>query len=167
MDPTKWGAPYPLVVAALFVIVMARANGTYWLGRAAAAGTERTRMRRMLHAPGYLRAVRWIDRWGAPAVSVSFLTVGFQTLINLAAGVTRMSLRHYLPAVVVGGVMWAFVYATIGFVGVTAVASLYSTSPILAITLTVLAVLLLAWWIVAQVRAAHAATPKETATSVN
>jgi membrane protein DedA with SNARE-associated domain len=48
---------------------------------------------------------------------VSFLTVGFQTLINLAAGVTRMSLRHYLPAVVVGSVMWAFVYATIGFVG--------------------------------------------------
>jgi membrane protein DedA with SNARE-associated domain len=164
VDPTKWGAPYPLVVAALFVIVMARANGTYWLGRVAAAGTERTRMRRMLHAPGYLRAVRWIDRWGAPAISVSFLTVGFQTLINLAAGVTRMSLRHYLPAVVVGSVMWAFVYATIGFVGVSAIASLYARSPILAITLSVFAALLLAWWVVAQVRAAHAVAPADVPT---
>jgi len=164
VDPTTWGAPYPLVVAALFVIVMARANGTYWLGRIAAAGTERTRMRRMLHAPGYLRAVRWIDRWGAPAISVSFLTVGFQTLINLAAGVTRMSLRHYLPAVVVGSAMWAFVYATIGFVGVSAIATLYARSPILAITLSVFAALLLTWWVVAQVRAAHAAAPADVPT---
>ncbi len=161
MDPTTWGAPYPLVVAALFVIVMARANGTYWLGRAAAAGSERTRMRTLLHAPGYRRAVRWIDRWGAPAVSVSFLTVGFQTLINLAAGVTRMSLRHYLPAVVVGSVMWAFVYATIGFVGVSAVAVLWASSPALAVGLAVIASGLLAWWIIAQVRAAHAAAPED------
>jgi membrane protein DedA with SNARE-associated domain len=161
VDPTKWGAPYPLVVAALFVIVMARANGTYWLGRLAAAGTERTRLRKLLHAPGYVRAVRWIDRWGAPAVSVSFLTVGFQTLINLAAGVTRMTMRHYLPAVVVGSVMWAFVYATIGFVGVSAVVALYATSPPLAIGLAVFAAVLLAWWIVSQVRAAHAAAPED------
>jgi membrane protein DedA with SNARE-associated domain len=77
-----------------------------------------------------------------------------------------MTLRHYLPAVVVGSVMWAFVYATIGFVGVTAVASLYARSPILAVTLAVFSALLLAWWIVAQVRAAHAAAPKETAASV-
>jgi membrane protein DedA with SNARE-associated domain len=118
-------------------------------------------MRRLLHAPGYLRAVGWIDRWGAPAVSVSFLTVGFQTLINLAAGVTRMSLRHYLPAVVVGSVMWALVYATIGFVGFTAVAALYARSPLLAISLAVVAALLLAWWIIAQVRAAHAAAPQD------
>jgi hypothetical protein len=34
-------------------------------------------------------------------------------------------------------------------------------------TLVVFAALLLAWWIVAQVRAAHAATPKETATSAS
>ena len=118
-------------------------------------------MRRLLHAPGYLRAVRWIDRWGAPAVSVSFLTVGFQTLMNLAAGVSRMTMRHYLPAVFVGSVMWAFVYATIGFVGVSAVMAMYATSPLLAIGLAVSATLLLAWWVVAQVRAAHAATPED------
>lgn len=161
MDPTTWGLPFPLLVGALFVIVMARANGTYWLGRAAAAGTERTRMRRLLHAPGYLRAVRWIDRWGAPAVSASFLTVGFQTLMNLAAGLMRMSLRHYLPAVVVGSVIWAFIYGTLGFVGFTAVAALYERSPVLGIVMAVLAAGLLAWWVVSQVRAAHAAAPEE------
>jgi membrane protein DedA with SNARE-associated domain len=72
-----------------------------------------------------------------------------------------MSLRHYLPAVVVGSVMWAFVYATIGFVGVSAVTALYGRSPILAIGLAVFATGLLAWWVVAQVRAAHAAGPED------
>lgn len=161
MDPTTWGLPFPLLVGALFIIVMARANGTYWLGRAAAAGTERTRLRRLLLAPGYQRAVRWIDRWGAPAVSVSFLTIGFQTLMNLAAGVMRMSLRHYLPAVIVGSVIWAFVYGTIGFVGFTAVTAVYQRSPALGISLTLAVAGLLAWWIVAQVRAAHGTAPED------
>ena len=87
--------------------------------------------------------------------------MGFQTLINLASGVTRMSLRHYLPAVVVGSVIWALVDATIGFVGFTAVTALYARSPLLAIGITAAAALLLAWWIVAQVRAAHAAAPQD------
>lgn len=34
-------------------------------------------------------------------VALSFLTVGFQTLVNLAAGAARMPLRRYLPAMVV------------------------------------------------------------------
>jgi membrane protein DedA with SNARE-associated domain len=89
------------------------------------------------------------------------MTVGFQTLMNLAAGVMRMSLRHYLPAVVVGSVIWAFIYGTIGFVGFTAVAALYEKSPLLAISLSVVAAGLLAWWIVSQVRAAHAAAPED------
>jgi uncharacterized membrane-anchored protein len=57
--------------------------------------------------------------------------------------------------------MWAFVYATIGFVGVSAVVALYATSPPLAIGLAVFAAVLLAWWIVSQVRAAHAAAPED------
>jgi len=37
-------------------------------------------------------------------------------------------------------------------------------SPILAITLAVFGALLLAWWIVAQVRAAHAVAPEDVPT---
>ena len=118
MDPTQWNVPYPLVVAALFVIVMLRANGTYWLGRAASAGARHTRMAKVMDSPGYLRATQRIDAYGPPVISLSFLTIGFQTLANLAAGATRMSLRHYLPAATIGSVLWAFLYATLGTVGV-------------------------------------------------
>ena len=49
-----------------------------------------------------------VARWGAPVVTLSFLTVGIQTLVNLAAGVMRMPLRRYIPALTVGAILWAF-----------------------------------------------------------
>ena len=140
MDPTQWDVPYPLVVAALFVIVMLRANGTYWLGRAASAGARHTRLAKMMDSPGYLRATQRIDAYGPPVISLSFLTIGFQTLANLAAGATRMSQRHYLPAATIGSVMWAFLYATVGTVGVDLFGDLYRQSPALAISSGVLVV---------------------------
>lgn len=152
MDPTTWDLPFPIVVAALFVIVMGRANGTYWLGRAAAAGTARTRAGRLMQASGYLRAVRVLHRWGPPAVSASFLTIGFQTLINLAAGTTRMPLRRYLPAVTVGSVLWGFLYATVGFASVEAIQLLYATSPVLAIVAAATVAAALATYIVMTLR---------------
>lgn len=152
MDPTTWDVPYPLVVAALFVIVMFRANATYWLGRAAAAGTERSRVGRMMHAPGYARAVQALNRWGPPVVAVSFLTVGFQTLVNLAAGATRMPLRRYLPSVTVGCIMWGFLYATVGFAGFEAIALLSQRSPTLAALALVAAAGGLAAFIVVSLR---------------
>lgn len=148
MDPTTWGAPFPIVVAALFGIVMARANGTYWLGRAAAAGTERSRLRHLIDSKGYRDAAAWIDRWGPPAVTVSFLTIGVQTLVNLAAGVMRMPLRHYLPVVVAGSVVWAFIYATIGFVGVSALTRMWELSPVSAVVIAVVVVGGICWWAV-------------------
>ena len=54
------------------------------------------------------------QRWGVLAVPLSFLTIGVQTFVQLSAGVTRMPLRLYLPAVAVGCAMWAAVYATVG-----------------------------------------------------
>lgn len=152
MDPTQWDVPYPLVVVALFIIVMLRANGTYWLGRLASAGARHTRLAKLLDSPGYLRATQRIDAYGAPVISLSFLTIGFQTLANLAAGATRMSLRHYLPAVVVGSVAWAFLYATLGTVGVDFFGDLYHYSPALAIGLSVGAGVAVAAHVIWQVR---------------
>lgn len=136
-DPTSWNAPFAVVVVALFAIVMARANATYWLGRGLAAGAERSRWQRLLTSPHYASGARWLNRWGAPAVSLSFLTVGIQTMVNLAAGVTRMPLRRYLPAVTVGCIIWAFMYGTVGFIGWFAVVRLWERSP--ALTVAVLA----------------------------
>ncbi len=150
MDPTTWGAPFPIVFAALFVIVVLRAGGTYWLGRGVAAGSERTRFRRLIHGKGYQDASRWIDRWGPPAITLSFLTIGVQTLINLAAGVMRMPLRHYLPAMAVGGLLWALIYSTVGFVGLAAFSMLWGRSPLAAILVVAVAAGALLWWIVAR-----------------
>lgn len=144
-NPMTWDAPYLVVVAALFVIVMFRANGTYWLGRGMAAGVKRTRLSRLLESKHYATASRWLGRWGAPAVAISFLTVGVQTMINLAAGVTRMPLRRYLPAVIVGSIMWAFIYGSVGFLSLIAIQVMWQRSPVLVIVLAVVAVAGLAW----------------------
>lgn len=152
MDPTQWDAPFPVVVAALFVIVMLRANGTFWLGRLSILGLRRFRLSRLLESPGFVRASERIDRYGAPVVTLSFLTVGFQTLANLAAGATGMKLRHYLPAVAIGGVFWALIYATVGFVGVELFGRLYAYSPSLAVSSAVLIALMIAGYVVWQFR---------------
>lgn len=144
--------PYPLTVATLFVIVMVRANATYWVGRAARAGATRTRLRRALSSAGFVRAQRLVGRWGAPVVTLSFLTVGIQTVVNLAAGATRMPLRRYLPAVTVGGVIWAFLYATAGFVTFAAWRRLYQFSPLLATVLLVALAVALVVFVTRQLR---------------
>lgn len=136
MDPTAWDAPVGVVVLALFVIVMFRANGTYWLGRLAARGAQRTRAARLMDSPRYARAVERVNRWGAPVVTASFLTMGFQTMVLLAAGATAMPQSRFLPAVTVGSVIWALVYATVGFVGLEALGLLWALSPALTLLLT-------------------------------
>ncbi len=152
MDPTKWDAPFPIIVAALFVIVMARANATFWLGRLGSAGIRHTRLSKLLNSPGYVRAAERIDVYGAPVVTLSFLTIGFQTLANLAAGATGMKLRHYLPAVAIGGTVWALLYATLGTVGLDLFGRLYAYSPALAIGGFALASAIIAFYVVWQFR---------------
>jgi membrane protein DedA with SNARE-associated domain len=93
-----------------------------------------------------------VARWGAPVVTVSFLTVGIQTLVNLAAGVMRMPLRRYLPALTVGAILWAFLYATVGFATFAGWRRMYELSPAVAIVILVMLLAGLAGYIVWQVR---------------
>lgn len=106
----------PLVpaIAILWLIILLRAGGTYALARAAHRLAHRGRVAAFLEGPRVSAAIEIINRWGAPVVAASFLTVGFQTAANAAAGLTRMPLRRYLPALVLGGLAWAAIYATIG-----------------------------------------------------
>jgi membrane protein DedA with SNARE-associated domain len=104
-----------------------------------------------------------VARWGAPVVTLSFLTVGIQTLVNLAAGVLRMPLRRYLPALTVGAIIWAFLYATVGFATFAAWRRLYEVSPAAAIISLVALLAGLAGYIVWQVRHRHAEERQEPA----
>lgn len=127
------GLPYPIAVASLFVIVVLRAGASYAVGRGLEAGANRTRMRRVLEGDRFRRARALVERWGSPIVALSFLTIGFQTVANVAAGVARMPVRRYGPALAVGGLVWAFVYATVGVLGFAGFAQLYVLSPVTAI----------------------------------
>jgi membrane protein DedA with SNARE-associated domain len=145
------GWPYPAAVAMLFVVAMLRAGATYALGRAAQTGARRTPIAKLMARPGFARAQGLVSRWGAPVVTLSFLTVGVQTLVNLVAGMTQMPLRRYVPALAVGSLLWGLLYATVGFAGVTAWWQLYQRSPLAAVASLVVVVLGVAAYVVRQV----------------
>lgn len=132
------------LLAALFVIVLLRAQATYWLARAVVAGVASRRWGRWLESPAMRRASALLARYGAPAVTVSFLTVGFQTLMNAAAGAARMRFAVYLVAMLPGCAAWALIYATVGFTVLWAVVGAAAGSPLGIAVLVVLAVAVVA-----------------------
>lgn len=144
--------PFGVALAALFAIVMIRVNVTYWLGRGAVAGLAHTRFGESLQRPKAAQAQALIQRWGPYAVVLSFLTIGLQTAVNLAAGAARMPLRRYLPAAVVGSIMWALLYATIGLAALEAWLAVAAASPAGAGLLVTAVVAVIVWVVVARRR---------------
>lgn len=137
----------PLIpaIAILWGIVLLRAGGTYALARGAHRLAHRGRLAELLEGPRVATAIEVINRWGAPVVAASFLTVGFQTAANAAAGLTRMPLRRYLPALLIGGLAWACIYATVGLAALALWFELFWRSPWAAVAvLAVLAVAVVA-----------------------
>jgi membrane protein DedA with SNARE-associated domain len=123
------GRPFAITFGVLFLIVLLRAQGTYWIGRGVTAGVLHTRWARKISGPRTTKAITALNRWGPPLVTVSFLTVGFQTVVNAAAGLIRMPWIRYTIAMMVGCVAWALIYATIGFAAVDAALALAARSP--------------------------------------
>ena len=78
---------------------------------------------------GCVRATELVNRWGAPVITVSFLTIGFQTAVNAAAGLTRMPFGRYLMAMIPGCLAWALLYATVGLAAVGAALAVAASSP--------------------------------------
>lgn len=97
---------------ALFAIVFARVQAVYWLGRATGRGVRSRQWGRRLEGPRIRRAEELLNRYGAPAVTVSLITPGVQTAVNALAGITRMPFVRYLVAMLIGCAAWALVYTT-------------------------------------------------------
>ncbi|GAA3340846.1 hypothetical protein GCM10017714_22360 [Curtobacterium pusillum] len=142
------GLPFRWLVLALFVVVFCRAQGTYWLARGAVAGASRSRWGRWLESAAVRRGSALLARWGLPVVTVSFLTVGMQTIVNAAAGVARVPWWRYTVAMVPGCVAWAFVSATVGIALFWAVVAAFAGSPwgVVALGASV-AVGVVVWWV--------------------
>ena len=138
------GLPLLPAIGFLYVVIWARAGGTYLLGRGARRAANRGRVKALLESPAVQRATVLVNRWGAWVVALSFLTVGFQTAANAAAGLTGMPARRYLPALAVGGLAWAVIYATVGLVAVAGWVELFLVSPAGAVAVLALLVLLVA-----------------------
>lgn len=154
--------PFAGVIAALFGIVFLRTQLFYWLARGIAAGSIRLeRVKRRIDSPGVQRAIDRLHRWGAPVVTLSYLTVGFQTAVNVAAGLTRMPFWRYLVAMVPGCVAWAFVWGTVGLGAFYATLAIAASDPwVMAAAIAAVAALVIAAVIIVRRRrAARSAAP--------
>lgn len=139
---------WPIGLAWLFFAsgALMRGGFLYALGRGLRAAPERrSGVRR--ERPGLARAERVVARFGAPAVTLSFLTVGVQSAINTAAGVLRMPLRRFVPALLVGAAIWATIYVTVGLAVLYAVLGRLDPVWAGAAVLAVVAVGGLTWWV--------------------
>ena len=111
IDQLHWG------VAILFfwAVGILRTSLVYGLGRAAAAGGRKaSRIRAAFDAPVYRRAETFVNTWGVLAVPACFVTVGFQTAVIVTTGFTRMPLSRWIPAMLVGTLIWGVIYGTVG-----------------------------------------------------
>src|SRR5690625_3078806 len=146
--------PFWAVFIVLFIGAMLRGQLLYWIGRipteqalkrTAPTSGWRYRAHRWLSDGGADAGVRSIQRWGLPIVSLCYLTVGFQSLVQAAAGMLRTPLLWYVLAQIPGALAWAFIYSTIGFAMWAALAAAAAGSPwgIAAIAAVVLTVVLL------------------------
>ncbi|WP_052867846.1 DedA family protein [Streptomyces niger] len=151
-----------LTAAGLYVIVLLRAGGTFAVGWLAGAGARRSRFGGRISSTKFQRVERAIQRWGAPVVAVSFLTVGFQTAANFLAGSLRMPLPRYLPALFVGGAGWALLYATVGLGALEVLARLFAERTALGVAAVVVLLLAVCGVVVYRRRAAPA--PRDAAT---
>ena len=135
--------PWVGLFAFLTVVVFLRAQGTYWVGWVARKGTEAVargeshprlvRLAARFSGPGMDRARAFLERWGFIGIPFSFLTIGFQTLVNAAAGFTRMRWDLYTIAMIPGCFMWAALYATVG----VSIYRAFATSPALGVAVVV------------------------------
>ncbi len=167
-NPMTWDGPWIWVWLALYFIVFCRAGGTHLIGRAVRNGVSRVgSIQRVLASAAYQRAERALDRWGPPAVTVSFLTIGFQTVINLASGVIRMRWYRYVPALLIGGALWATIYTTIGSVSITAIGIAYNRWPMPTIIITIVMVISLVGWIIWRLTAPEKDPSEKVATTRN
>ncbi|MGP7961300.1 DedA family protein [Sanguibacter sp. A247] len=136
--PDASTTPFIGMFAFFLFIVVVRTQLTYWLARvlterAVTRGTPRSSALRRFNAwltnGGVDSGIAAIHRWGIIVVPLSFLFTGTKTVINAAAGVTRMPFGRYTAAMLVGCLTHATIYATVGWAAWTAVVHAAAGSP--------------------------------------
>jgi membrane protein DedA with SNARE-associated domain len=154
--------PFWIALLGLYAIATARGQATYWVARFATEQTLRrvhpaTGWQAGVHAwlqgEGLARGRRSIERWGLVVVPLSYLTVGFQTLVLAAAGVLRIGWLRFSLAQAPGALAWGLIYATIGFAVWEATLAAAAGSPLALAGLTALVLVVVATLVSRRVRA--------------
>lgn len=148
--------PIGMALGLLFLVVLVRSHATYWAGRGVAAGAEgvgtssrspqwyRTtldHLDRWTSSHAARRGLDLVRRWGAPAVTVAYLTIGLQTAVFAASGLIRMPYGRFTIASIPGSIAWAVVWGTVGFGAFYAGVSLVAASPWAAFAVAVVVLL--------------------------
>ena len=116
--------PFLGVYTFLFFVVALRSTATFaiarYVNRLMLAGKEptggwRLRMWNWAHAAPTQHAVHQLRTRGLILIPLSFLTVGVQSVVILAAGLLGLSVPRYAAAAFPGWLAWAGIYSTIGF----------------------------------------------------
>lgn len=143
--------PFIWVFLFLLFVVFCRAQATYWLGYFIASkltsNVPQDGWRRKLYnwseSDAVINGIGTLHRRGWIIIPLSFLTVGFQTIIQLAAGLTRMAPPKYTLAMFPGCIAWAIIYSTIGFSVWNALLATFAGSPAGVATLIGLIILII------------------------
>ncbi|MCP3424854.1 hypothetical protein NBM05_02105 [Rothia sp. AR01] len=111
IEGLHWG----LAILFFWGVGVLRTSLVFMLGWLASTGGRRSaRVLALLETPLYRRAEAFVNRWGVLAVPACFLTVGFQTAVIMTTGFTRMPLMRWIPAMLVGTLIWGTIYGTVG-----------------------------------------------------
>ena len=142
------GQPFWIAAIALTAVAAVRSQSTYWLGRAIRAGLLRGQWAKRLDNDKVGGATAKLERWGWPLIPLSFFTVGFQTAVNLAAGLIGWRWLKYTLAAIPGWIAWGCLYAAGGLVIFAGAWALVTRSPLIGsalIAVVVAAVALVIW----------------------
>ena len=126
------GQPFALAAGLLVLVAAVRSQCTYWLGRAIRSGLVRSTWAKRLQTEAASKGQERLERWGWPIIPLSFLTVGLQTAVNLAAGLVGWRWWRYTLAAILGWLAWGVVYAAGGLAIFAAVVALAHNSPVRA-----------------------------------
>ena len=146
--------PVVFVYLFLFFGAFTRAQTTYWIGRymgnfimtrGRPESGWRLRFYDRIHAPSTENAIDVLQRRGWPIIPLSFLTVGFQSLVQLSAGLIRMPWPRYTPAMIPGALAWALIYTTIGWAVWEAAISAVAGSPLMLVVVLAAVIAFFVW----------------------
>ncbi len=146
--------PVVFVYLFLFFGALSRSQATYWLGRymghfvmtrGRPTGGWRLKLYRRIHSDSTQHAVEIVRLRGWPMVPLSFLTVGFQSLIQISAGLIRMTWGRYTAASIPGCLVWALIYTTIGWAVWQAAIRAATGSPYMLVGAAILVAVFVLW----------------------